>query len=688
MMLKMSFRNISLSGLMAVLLAGMAACASMGSPTGGPRDEDAPRFVRANPAPGSVNVSRQRIEIEFDEIVNVKDAFSKVVSSPPSSQPPRVSSLGRKVRIDYQDTLLPNTTYTIDFGNAIEDNNEGNKLQNFTYTFSTGDEIDTLQISGMVLGAQNLEPQQGILVGVYSSLSDTTFSKLPFERMAKTDDRGRFTIMGLAPGDYSIFALNDLDNDYKRANPEEAMAFYDFTISPTSERIMTSDTVFNLLTGEVDTVLTRERTRYLPNDILLRSFESDYKSQYLQKYERVDSTRLSFIFNAPSDSLPMIEAVGFPELKDWFVLERSSKNDTLTYWITEPVILSLDSLRIAATYLRTDSAQQLSVFNDTLRFFYPRELKASLAAAQKEREKEAKEREKEAKKLEKEREKSGNALLEEDTITDIIKPRPLPIKMITGSTQEIYLPLILEFETPLADLDSGAFHLELQEDTIWKSVAKPWQLVADTLSPRRFKIDYPWEFATQYRLTADSLAATGIYGLQTDPLEFKFKTKEEGDYSYLSFEISNFNDTVAAFMELLTKADEPVKRAPVINGKAEFRYLDPGQYYARIFEDFNGNGIYDTGNYEEGRQPDLAYYYPKMLQVKKNWERSETWNVFDTPIDLMKPENIKKNKPEADKKSRNRNNNSNSDYDEDEEDYYDPTRNPFDPNDRGRNNYR
>lgn len=304
--------------LLWVLLSAtlIASCASIGNPSGGPRDEDPPRFVRANPAPGSVNVDRKRIDIEFDELVNVKDAFQKVVVSPTSKSVPRVSSLGKKVTVQFNDSLLPNTTYTIDFSNSIEDNNENNKLQGFTYSFSTGPTLDTLQISGMVLSADALEPQQGMLVGVYSNLADSAFSTLPFERVAKTDDRGRFSVKGLAPGEYRIFALADVDNDYKRANPEEAMAFYDVTLIPTSERVTASDTVFNLLTGEADSVISRERTRFLPNDILLRSFQSNYKPQFLQKYERVDSTRISLIFNAPSDSLPHLEIVNNEGYKD------------------------------------------------------------------------------------------------------------------------------------------------------------------------------------------------------------------------------------------------------------------------------------------------------------------------------------------------------------------------------------
>ncbi|MDE6399413.1 MAG: Ig-like domain-containing protein, partial [Muribaculaceae bacterium] len=331
----------------------MASCASIGNPSGGPRDEEPPRFVRANPAPGAVNVSRDRIDIEFDEIVNVKDAFSKVVVSPVSKSTPRVSSLGRRVTVQFTDTLQPNTTYTVDFSNAIEDNNEGNKLQGFTYSFSTGPQIDTLQISGMVLSADALEPQQGMLVGIYSNLSDTAFSTLPFERIAKTDDRGRFSIKGVAPGKYRIFALADVDNDYRRANPEEAMAFYDFTVSPTAERVEATDTVYDLKTGAVDTVVTRQRTRFLPNDILLRSFESGYKTQFLQNYQRVDSTRIKMIFNAPSDSLPHLDIVGIPGYKDWAVLEGSEHNDTLTYWLLPPSLIATDSLRMAVTYLRT-----------------------------------------------------------------------------------------------------------------------------------------------------------------------------------------------------------------------------------------------------------------------------------------------------------------------------------------------
>lgn len=239
MKIKNSFFGVLL-GASAMLLAG--ACANMGTPTGGARDEDPPRFLSATPAPGSVNVNREKMTLTFDELINVKDAFSKVVVSPTSKSTPRVSSQGRRVTIEF-DSLAPNTTYTVDFADAIEDNNEGNQLQGFTYSFSTGPELDSLRISGRVFSARNLEPQQSMIVGVHSNLADSAFSTTRLLRVAKTDDRGQFTIRGLAPGSYRVFALGDNDNDYTYSSPEEDMAFYDFVVEPTARETLAIDSV-------------------------------------------------------------------------------------------------------------------------------------------------------------------------------------------------------------------------------------------------------------------------------------------------------------------------------------------------------------------------------------------------------------------------------------------------------------
>lgn len=218
--------------LLAVAVAFViAACASMGRPEGGPRDETPPVYVRSNPAPGSTNVNMDRFTITFDENVQIKDAMNKVVVSPPQKSIPKISAVGRNVRIEMVDTLLPNTTYTIDFTDAISDLNESNELDGFAFDFSTGPTLDSLCISGMVFEAETLEPAQGMLVGVHSNLSDTAISTMPFDRITKTNQLGQFTVRNLKPGTYRIFALNDVNRDNKWDRTED-VAFYDVTVSP------------------------------------------------------------------------------------------------------------------------------------------------------------------------------------------------------------------------------------------------------------------------------------------------------------------------------------------------------------------------------------------------------------------------------------------------------------------------
>ena len=221
-----------------VCIVGMAmlgACANIGSPEGGPRDYTPPALLRANPMPGELNVKRSRVELRFDEYIQLKDQQKKVVVSPVQKEAPVIRTVGKKITVEFRDTMKPNTTYVIDFTNAIEDNNEGNVLDGFSYAFSTGDQIDTLQISGIVLRAKDLEPMQHVLVGLHTNLDDSAFTKLPMERISRTNDKGEFTIRNLKPGLYHVFALGDMDGDY-RMNSSEDMAFNDHVYEPSARQ--------------------------------------------------------------------------------------------------------------------------------------------------------------------------------------------------------------------------------------------------------------------------------------------------------------------------------------------------------------------------------------------------------------------------------------------------------------------
>ena len=632
----------------------MYSCANIGNPSGGPIDKTPPIFMRSNPTPNAVNVKDRKIEIFFDEIVTLKDPSTKIIVSPAQTEMPRMSALGRKVTVELVDSLLPNTTYTIDFSNSIQDNNEGNAIDNFAFAFSTGSVIDSMRVSGYVLDSRTLEPMQSVVVGLQSNLADSAFHKEKLQRVALTNDRGQFTIRNVSPGSYHIFALKDLDRDYKFGNPTEDIAFLDSIIVPSIGSREAADTVYNDL-NEIDTIMRATRPAYFPNDILLSMFNEDRKSQYLANNLRVDSTRISLTFAAASDTLPSLSIVGRNDVPDqWYTLERSQTNDTLTYWIRPPHLVSADTLIVATTYLRTDTASNLSWGTDTLKFTFQRQ---------------------------KAKKKKKNE--ETDSLEQI---RFMELHPLANCTQEVYAPLLLQTGTPIERYSREAFHLQrkLQNDTtFYPAEIKSIALRDSTLSRRDLMLKVDWEPGAAYTLAVDSLAMTDIYGLQTKPLKVDFNVRKMEEYGNIVFNIPEVRDS--AIVELLDGTDKVVLHTPVKNHRAELLNLLPGKYYARLFIDRNGNGKYDTGNYDMYLQPEETVYYPGAINLKKNWDVEQTWDIYATPIDKQKPEAIKKNKPE--RKKWEKVNTEKTETDEDEENGFSDFSNPNDPNLRNPNNF-
>lgn len=637
-----------------IAAAVMYSCANIGNPSGGPIDKTPPIFMRSNPTPNAVNVKDRKIEIFFDEIVTLKDPSTKIIVSPAQTEMPRMSALGRKVTVELVDSLLPNTTYTIDFSNSIQDNNEGNAIDNFAFAFSTGSVIDSMRVSGYVLDSRTLEPMQSVVVGLQSNLADSAFHKEKLQRVALTNDRGQFTIRNVSPGSYHIFALKDLDRDYKFGNPTEDIAFLDSIIVPSIGSREAADTVYNDL-NEIDTIMRATRPAYFPNDILLSMFNEDRKSQYLANNLRVDSTRISLTFAAASDTLPSLSIVGRNDVPDqWYTLERSQTNDTLTYWIRPPHLVSADTLMVATTYLRTDTASNLSWGTDTLKFTFQRQ---------------------------KAKKKKKNE--ETDSLEQI---RFMELHPLANGTQEVYAPLLLQTGTPIERYSREAFHLQrkLQNDTIfYPAEIKSIALRDSTLNRRDLVLKVDWEPGAAYTLTVDSLAMTDIYGLQTKPLKVDFNVRKMEEYGNIVFNITAVRDS--AIVELLDGTEKIVLRAPVKNHRAELLNLLPGKYYARLFIDRNGNGKYDTGNYDMHLQPEETVYYPGAINLKKNWDVEQTWDIYATPIDKQKPEAIKKNKLE--RKKWEKVNTEKTETDEDEENGFSDFSNPNDPNQRNSNNF-
>ena len=636
--------------LMAVGLL-LVACASIGSPEGGPRDYTPPRVVKMSPEAGSVNFKGNKIEITFDEIVNIKDQQKKVIVSPAPKTLPLIRAVGKKLTVEFRDELEENTTYVIDFSNAIEDNNESNQLDGFTYAFSTGDYIDTLAVSGIVLQAHDLEPMQHVIVGLHSNLDDTAFTNIPLERVSRTNDLGKFTIRNLKPGQYHVFALNDVDGDYRMARTED-IAFLDTIIIPDTGEYTSLDTVFTF-DHHIDTIIEASHTLFLPNDVLLCMFNEGYRSHYLKQTTRPADNKLLVLFGAPNDTLPQMEVLRPAQHEpEWYRVERTSANDSIYYWLTDSAMIKADTIIVAMTYLRTDTADSLVQVTDTVSFGYRKPSAQIKEEAQK-----AKEKEQRAKRLvqlleKQEKARSQGKDLNEGELEEIkelqhVDPDDIPrlkMELVRSGMLDIGDSIMFKFDAPIASINPAGVHLEIKRDTTWIPLTgiQPIRPV-DDYNPMLYWLPFTTKPDSIYRLTVDSAAVVSVYGLCNDKLSKDMSVKALEEYANVYFKV-NVKDK--AFVELISNGEKVMGAAPVKNGAFEFINVTPGTYYLRLIIDSNGNGKWDTGNYLNHIQPEEVYYYPKSLKLRRNWDLDENWNIYETALDLQKPEAIKRNLPE------------------------------------------
>ena len=619
-----------------MLMIVVYSCASMGNPDGGPYDEEPPKFVRSTPKPFAINSKEKKVTIEFDEFIKLEKAAEKVVVSPPQLEQPEVKASGRKVVVGLVDSLRPNTTYTIDFADAIVDNNEGNPLGNYAFTFSTGTTIDTMEVSGTVLSASDLEPVKNIQVGLHSDLSDSAFMKKPFDRVSRTDSRGHFSIRGIAPGKYRIYALMDGNQNYLFDSKTEMIAFSDSIIIPAMEDAMRQDTIWkDSLT--IDTIKSVGYTRFLPDDIILRAFKEENDRQYLTRSERDKENHFVLTFSARADTLPTLKGLNFDE-RDAFIIEKTDRNDSICYWIKDSLIYQMDTLEIQMDYLATDTLDRLVPQTDTL--FLANKL--TRAEREKLEAKAAEEKEKERKKKEKKGEK--------------IEPEPtkfLTLNVDAPSAFDLDRNVYLSFDEPVASIDTAAIHMEIKKDSLWEEI--PFLFVSDSVLPRKYEILAEWEPEKEYQLSIDSMAFKGVYGLHTNKVKQTMKVKKLDEYGTILLNITGADST--AVVELLDGSGKVLRQQRITpQNTADFYYLNPGtKFYIRLFNDRNGNGVWDTGKCSEHLQPEEVYYFPKVWEMKANFEFEENWNINAVPVEKQKLDEIKKQKPEETKKIQDRN---------------------------------
>jgi len=635
--------------LLLFTLALVAACARMGNPDGGWYDETPPRVVGASPTEKATGVKTRKLHIRFNEFIKIENATENVVVSPPQLESPDIKAGGKSIDIELKDSLKANTTYTVDFSDAITDNNEGNPLGNYTYSFSTGEHIDTMEVSGWVLAAENLEPVKGILVGLYANLADSAFRTQPMLRVAKTDGRGHFVIRGIAPGKYRVYALQDVDGDYHLTQKGEEMAFNREIIVPSSKPDVRQDTLWRD-SLRIDSISRVSYTHFLPDNITLRAFTHVQTDRFFTKAERTLPECFSLVFTAGSNELPQLRGLNFNNAERAFIVMPTAKKDTITYWIKDSALINQDTLRMQMQYWSTDTTGQLRMKQDTIEVL----AKTPYAKRLKEKQKKAEE----WKKAQDKAQKKG------EPFETIMRPEALKVEVKVNNSIAPDENVRIELPTPLQSLDSTKVHLYSKRDTLWYEARYRIRVRegGDSLAPvgtnllhkRWLELQAEWKPGVEYSFELDSLALTDIYGTTSGKIKQGFKVREDKEFATLAVSLTALTDSNVV-VQLLNEQDAVVKQTRALAGTANFYYLQPATYYLRLFVDRNGNGRWDTGDFYRGEEPETVYYFPEEIECKANWDATRTWNPTAKPLNEQKPGKITKQKPDKGKSIKRRN---------------------------------
>ena len=619
----------------------ISSCARMGNPDGGWYDDTPPRVVSASPAEGSVNVQSKQAVINFNEFIKIENANEKVIVSPPQLEQAEIQAQGKRIVVKLNDDLKENTTYTVDFSDAIADNNEGNPMGHYTYSFSTGNHIDTLEVSGYVLNAEDLEPVKGMLVGLYPyDAHDSVFHKEAMMRVSRTNGSGRFIIKGVAPGSYRTYALNDADGDFVFGQKSEAVAYSREEVVPSWKPDTRQDTVWRD-SLHISNILQVPYTHFLPDDITLLSFQEPQTDRYLIKSERPSPEKIGLYFSYGHDSLPKLKTTGFA-WERYLLTEASEHRDTIFYWITDSLAINIDTLTAEVRFMGTDTLGKLTEQVDTLTFLP----KVGY-------EKRMKDKQREFEKWQKEQEK----LRKRDMPYDSVMPQKfLEVKVVPNSGLTPLDRVRLEMPVPLARCDTSKIHLYSKIDSLWFRTPHEIRQIAT----RTYEVDAQWQPNTEYSLEIDSAALESIYQLVNKSIKQGLKVGNPDDFSNLSIEVSGApvtsDDSVAVVLvQVLDGSGKVVRQAPVVDGKAEFTYVKPATYYLKAFCDMNGNGKWDTGRYDIDLQPEPVFFFTEEVECKAKWDVKRRWNLTSTPRYLQKPQKLIKQKPDQAKRLKNRN---------------------------------
>jgi hypothetical protein len=577
--------------LTAVSALAFQHCANVMAPVGGPRDLTPPRVVEASPPNKSAHFKGDKFSLHFDEYVKLEKINQQLLISPPINEFPDIKLKGKELIVKFKEKLKPKTTYSVFFGDAIQDITEGNTLHNFTYIFSTGDKIDSLSMRGQVVDASDLKGVEDVAVMLYKNNNDTlNLEQLPLfvkpYYISKTNKEGYFSFSGLADTAYLLFALEDKNYSLTFDQPSERIAFADSLVRPQFKPAATIDSsLFDTITQWphdslqhfIDSLWFRADS--IANIALtmhrLFLFDQPDSTQKILEVKLIRNHTLRMVFRLPADSLK-ITTLRYQPDSTWYMEEWGNNKDTLTWFLKKQI-------------------------PDTLHLVFA----------------------------------SGHKILDTIDVRTIPKKKPgrhnrkeeVVKKETLGWTANVHGNIIpgqklqLTFHSPVKKIVSDSIVLVKGKDSLWH----PPFLFSDK-HPRKIIFPFNVHEGMNYRLNIPDSAIIDWNNLGNKKIQLTFKAKEEKEYGSLQFELKPAINQNYIFV-LLNDRDKPLKRfffskpTPI-----KLNYLNPGTYRFKIIFDDNHNKKWDTGNYFKHREPEKVIYYEKKIKIRPNWEVNEVWN--------------------------------------------------------------
>ena len=589
--------------------AFFSRCANIMTPEGGPKDTLPPVIVKLEPGNFATNFTAKKIYIEFNEFVQIKDQNKEMFTSPAMKKLPLLSTRGKGIVITIRDTLKENTTYAIDLGSAIRDNNESNPLNAMRYVFSTGDKVDSMMCSGYTADSYKADSVSRTFIWFFIADSlpntpgydSTIFNRKP-DVIARAQNNGIFIAQNLKPVNYRIYAIGDKNDNQ--------------LYEPGTDMVGLLDTIYNPAKMP-EFAIWFDSLRMYPSaepQLYFRMFtDKAFVNQRLVDAQRPEEKKALLYFNS---DYPRIDSLIFDNIPSDSILidPKTNGRDTVALWFN--VAKLPDTIKGKIVYYRHDSLRQLSKTREPLKLAW------KLV--------ETKEQEKERERIEKEKAK---AKAEGKEFKDPNYKNPFTLKISANKEINPEKGFDITFGSPAIKFDSTAIQLSVVAKDKTTTPVK-MQFVRDTLNMCRWVVNAPWKEKTNYRLYIPKETITDVMGYKNDSTVMEFATYDPEKFATVSLNVAATSNS--RYIILLTDSSGKTLQElkDVTKGKYRFNFVSPGDIRLRIIEDKNGNGMWDAGDVIAGLQPERAEAYfndqgEETFTTKMNWD-------FEINIDMDK----------------------------------------------------